>query len=125
MPSLRAVSIQLLFLFNFSGSGVTSALVKFQYSFCSYSTWEAQRHIVHGYMFQYSFCSYSTDFHEEVISFVGRFQYSFCSYSTIFKRRSNRMDKVSIQLLFLFNDNNSVGSSQAAAVSIQFLFLFN
>ena len=56
--------------------------------------------------FQYSFCSYSTDKHGKWIHASKLFQYSFCSYSTrIWRDYSYLLCSVSIQLLFLFNDD--------------------
>ena len=58
----KAVSIQLLFLFNIAVSFLFISSQVFQYSFCSYSTIQYVLKIRLPLSFQYSFCSYSTEF---------------------------------------------------------------
>ena len=56
--------------------------LKFQYSFCSYSTNFLSPYLPLKSTFQYSFCSYSTYCNALQVSAHASFQYSFCSYST-------------------------------------------
>ena len=74
----------------------------FQYSFCSYSTVYIIRNCV-GRKFQYSFCSYST----KVLGGKCTLTTSFNTASVLIQpnRKNNArwFSKVSIQLLFLFN----------------------
>ena len=101
------VSIQLLFLFNnpFVKENVLPNM--FQYSFCSYSTTETDEQTVFDTLFQYSFCSYSTSSACGIAIEDSLFQYSFCSYSTDYSCIVWTHAPVSIQLLFLFNLNDS------------------
>ena len=78
--SIDWVSIQLLFLFNFTLICFAVVTLMFQYSFCSYSTGSANPEVKECW-----------------------FQYSFCSYSTKKLQVGGRSCEVSIQLLFLFN----------------------
>ena len=76
------VSIQLLFLFNRHHHQRKDPPLRFQYSFCSYSTRITQEKPKTGTGFQYSFCSYSTLWKDAASCEAPKFQYSFCSYST-------------------------------------------
>ena len=117
------VSIQLLFLFNLRtgenwgqhGSFNTASVLIQQYY---------ARYLDCNYRFQYSFCSYSTRkmVHCQRCSL---FQYSFCSYSTKMWRKNFQQRKVSIRLLFLFNQAYIEYIKENSKVSIQLLFLFN